>query len=598
MLNFPNVPSWWATGTKFMKLQKEFTPPDYIVGYDTETYGGEILTQQFCTSRYARKERRDAIQWVNKTNVLDKFFEYIEGLRGHIIVYCFNSSFDMAILFREYIDNFLQDDFNLRHVTRKGTLWEVNIFCSKNWYGYFKSGNLYVSFLDIHNYFSGSLESVAETFNLKSKKLTRPKDLGTHKYTPQDKKFVEYAQMDAMLCLEIGEVIIDMHQEFDIPFSTSSANFAEKVFRRKFIPEGRRIHYPPASASRLAEITYHGGKNGYYIDNPSVIHNCYEYDFNAAYGYAMYTIPSFMAGRYKQVNRYIDSMPGVYEVVGNLKSCPYGIFHDTRFNYFRFPSTQKIRAYITSYELEEALRSKEFKIDTCKGWIWIPDTQDNPIKDYAKYFWEKKNSTPKNDIRYIFYKLLLNSLYGKWIQRNPIRKPRYTYSKGQFTIHLGGNQSGGLYNPFIASLITGFTRARLHKAEHYFSAIESSTDSVKSRRYDSYSANIKQFGVMQLERLKCKTCDISPKSFTGLFVRNRLNLLMCNKQHVMKCALHGFWGKPDVLKELWKKKETEYTIERMPLIREGIKQFGKDLFMMHHEERSLNISWDNLKVIK
>lgn len=598
MINFPHVPNWWGNGSKFMKLQKSFSPPDYIVGYDTETYGGQILTQQFCTSRYGRGERRDAIQWVNKENVLDKFLEYIEGLHGYIIVYCFNASFDMAILLRQYIDKFLQDDFNIRHETRKGKIWEINIFCSKNWYGYFKMGNLFVSFLDIHNYFSGTLDSVAKTFNLKNKKLDRPKNLGEHKFTPKDKNFVEYAQMDSLLCLEIGEVIVDMHQEFDIPFSTSSANFAEKVFRRKFIPEGRKIHFPPFSASRLAEITYHGGKNGYYIDNPSVIHNCYEYDFNAAYGFAMYSIPSFMAGRYKQVNGFIDNRPGVYEVSGAIKSCQYGVFADTRFNYFRFPSTQKIRAYVTSYELEEAIRSKEFKIDSCKGWVWIPDTEDNPVKEYAKYFWEKKNSTPKHDIRYIFYKLLLNSLYGKWIQRNPISKPKYTYGKGQFTLQIGGNTSGGLYNPFIASLITGFTRARLHEAEHYFSAIESSTDSVKSRRFDKYASTVKQFGVMQLEKLKCKECDTQPKSFTGLFVRNRLNLLMCNKLHVMKYALHGFWGKPELLKELWKKKENWYTIERMPLIREGIKQQGKDLFMMHTEERTLNISWENLKVIR
>src|SRR5258708_3767447 len=598
MLNFPDVPSWWKEGSKFMKLQKPFTPPDYIVGYDTETYGGQILTQQFCTTRYKRNERRDCIQWVNKTNVLDKFLRYVEGLHGYIIVYCFNASFDLAILLRQYIDKFLQDDFQLRHETEKGTVWNINIFCSKNWYGYFKSGNLFVSFLDIHNYFTGTLETVAETFNLKSKKLERPKDLGTYKYTAKDTKFVEYAQMDALLCLEIGEVIVDMHEEFDIPFSTSSANFAEKVFRRKFIPEDRKIHFPPFSACRLAEITYHGGKNGYYIDNPSVIHHCYEYDFNAAYGFAMYSIPSFMAGRYKQVDRFIDGKPGVYEVTGNIKSCKYGIFYDTRFNYFRFPSTQKIRAYVTSYELEEAIRSKEFKIDTCKGWIWIPDTNDNPVKEYARYFWEKKNSTPKHDVRYIFYKLLLNSLYGKWIQRNPARKPKYTYSQGQFQLFPRKDVSGGLYNPFIASLITGFTRARLHEAEHYFSAIESSTDSVKSRKYDSYASKIKQFGVMQLEKLKCKECDIQPKSFTGLFVRNRLNLLMCNKQHVMKYALHGFWGKPDVLKELWKKKENWYTIERMPLIREGIKQQGKDLFMMHTEERTLNISSENLKIVK
>jgi hypothetical protein len=38
-------------------------------------------------------------------------------------------------------------------------------------------------------------------------------------------------------------------------------------------------------------------------------------------------------------------------------------------------------------------------------------------------------------------------------------------------------------------------------------------------------------------------------------------------------------------------------VERMPLIREGIKQVGKNLFQMHSEERSINVSWDNLQVV-
>lgn len=598
MINFPYVPAWWRKGSKFTRMHKGFVPPDYISGYDTETFAGQIMTQQFSKTRYGKGERFDKIDWVNNHNVLDRFLSYYENLSGHIVNYCFNASFDMAILLREYIDRFLEDDFMVRHESPSGTVWELSVFCSKNWYAYFKCSNVFITFLDIRSYFTGSLDTVANTFGLKTKKLDRPEELGQKRFEKTDKKFVEYALTDARLCLEIGEIIIKMHEEFDIPLSTSSANFAEKVFRRQFIPKGHSIKFPPFSAQRLAEITYHGGKNGYYLDNPSLIHKCYEYDFNAAYGYAMYTIPSFLDGEYRRVDKYKSDKCGVYQVIGTLQPCKYGIFYDARFNYFRFPSKHRIKAFVTSYELEEALQTKEFKIDEISGWIWIPSTTENPLKEYSSYFWEKKNSTPKYDVRYIFYKLLLNSLYGKWIQRNPARKPKYTYYRGAFSLHAKQDVSGGLYNPFVATLITGYTRARLHHAEHYFSALESSTDSVKSRKYDAHAATVKQFGVMQLERLKCKKCETEPKTFTGLFVRNRLNLLMCSAGHVMKCALHGFWGKPEQLKQMFERREYLYTVERMPLIREGIKQVGKDLFMMQCEERSINISWDSLKEIR
>ena len=48
----------------------------------------------------------------------------------------------------------------------------------------------------------------------------------------------------------------------------------------------------------------------------------------------------------------------------------------------------------------------------------------------------------------------------------------------------------------------------------------------------------------------------------------------------------------------YKNQEYTYEVERMPLIREGIKQAGKRLFEMGIEERSLqNISWDKCKII-
>lgn len=599
MLEFPTVPNWWTTGAKFVKLKKPFNPPNYIIGHDTETYNGEIMTQQLCWTKYGKGERKTRITWVSEKTVLDNFLDTIGQFEGFSVCYCFNAKFDLAILLREYIDRFLQDDFTIRHETAKGVIWEIRVCCSKNWYAFFIRRNQFIYYLDIQNFFSGSLEKVAKTFQCKSEKLTRPEGLGDKRFYQNDKSFVKYAENDAILCVEIGEKLLGMHEEFDIPIATSSANFAEKVFRRDFIPEGVRFQFPQEfPCLRLSELCYHGGKNGYYLDTPASVDTCYEYDFNSAYPYAMYSLPSFLSGTYQKVNTFSDDYVGVYHVIGFVNPCRYGILYDSRFNYFRFPEKVKIQSFCTSFELKEALESREFTIESAKGYIWKPETTDSPLKEYNRYFWERKNSTPKKDIRYIFYKLLLNSLYGKWIQRNPISRAKYVYAGGRLDLHTRQDTAGGLYHPFIASLITGHTRARLHSAEHHFNAIESSTDSVKSRVYDSKSAKLKEMGVMQLESLYCKDCNKEFSKFNGLFVRNRLNLLMCKKEHILKCALHGFWGRGKTLLDMYKKREYVYQVERMPLIREGIKQIGKNLFQMNSEERSLNISWDELQVIK
>lgn len=602
MLEFPIVPKWWMTGAKHVKLKKPYRPPDYIIGYDTETFKGEIMTQQFCATEYGKKQRKEKIEWVNEDNVLDNFLEFlVNSTSGFVTCYCFNAKFDLSILLRIYIDKFLQDDFVVRHEDKKGRVWEIRVCCSKNWYAFFIRNNHFVYFLDIQNFFSGSLDKVAKAFQCETQKFTRPENLGEIPFYQNDKVFIEYALADSRLCLEIAEKLLEMHEQFDIPVATSSANFAEKVFRRDYIPNGARFQFPSDfPCLRLSELCYHGGKNGYYLDTPAYIHNCYEYDFNSAYPFAMHSLPSFLSGKYEKVNTFKSKYVGVYHVIGNIKPCKFGILYNSRFNYYRFNETVKVQSFCTSFELEEAIKSKEFTIESVKGYIWKPDTGENPLKEYNRYFWERKNSTPKKDIRYIFYKLLLNSLYGKWIQRNPIRESKLVHSNGQINLFRRQDTAGGLYHPFIASLITGHTRARLHTAEHYFNAIESSTDSVKSCKLDtkSSSRHLNEMGVMQLQKQDCKECNKSYQKFNGLFVRNRLNLLMCQKEHIVKCALHGFWGKPEVLLQMFKDKEYVYQVDRMPLIREGIKQIGKNLFQMNNEERSIkDFSWDDLITI-
>lgn len=573
-----------------MKMWQGFSPPEEVIGFDTETCEGSIITQQFWTYRGGE------MQFVSTSTVLGRFLRFLSSLYKKtgkptsFLVFLFNAQFDVPLLFREFIDKFLEDDFEAQ---KDG--WHLKVFCSKNWHCTLTKGDLRVDILDIRAFFSGSLDSVSKTFGIKKTKLARPQGLGYRKYTKKDKSFVAYAMQDAKLCYQMGVEIVKMHAEFDIPMSSSSANLAEKVFRRMFIPQGEKIQFPPQPCVRLSELAYHGGKNGYYLDGPAHISRVFEYDFNAAYGYAMYSLPSFLSGHYKKVEKFVPGLAGVYQVTGEVLPCPYGILYNLDFEYYIVPSRTIVRSFCTSFELEEAVRSKEFRIKECKGYVWKPDTEENPIHEYAKYFWNKKNDTPKGDIRYLFYKLCLNSLYGKWIQRNPQKSKLVFDDKGQGQLSQEKDVAGGLYHPFIGALITGFTRARLHQAEHYFNAVESSTDAVKTREYNKEHDKEKGFGVMQLESKECPKCDKKIKCFSGLFVRNRLNLLMDKAGHILKYALHGFWGKKEELFQMYKHKRVEYSVERMPHIREGLKQEGKDLFRMYSETRRINIDWDELK---
>ena len=58
-----------------------------------------------------------------------------------------------------------------------------------------------------------------------------------------------------------------------------------------------------------------------------------------------------------------------------------------------------------------------------------------------------------------------------------------------------------------------------------------------------------------------------------------------------------FAGALASLYDMYKKGEKIYSVQRMPLIREGLKQKGKPLFQFYTEKRSLNINWEDLFMI-
>jgi hypothetical protein len=79
-------------------------------------------------------------------------------------------------------------------------------------------------------------------------------------------------------------------------------------------------------------------------------------------------------------------------------------------------------------------------------------------------------------------KLLLNSLYGKFFQKQPIGSVgSYDLDTQDWIVSDRDNQqydyeAGGLYNPPVASLITGYVRAKIHRLEHRYESVMTSTD--------------------------------------------------------------------------------------------------------------------------
>ena len=129
----------------------------------------------------------------------------------------------------------------------------------------------------------------------------------------------------------------------------------------------------------------------------------------------------------------------------------------------------------------------------------------------------------------------------------------------------------------IATLITGFTRVYLHRLEHKYQAIHSSTDSIKCN-------------VNRLEKNLPKGLGTYKLECVGdcLILRNKLYLHYNDKGEIKKFALHGFSGKKEQLLELVTNKKNTYKVNRMLKVREAYKQQLKPL-MMTEQDKILDV---------
>ena len=95
--------------------------------------------------------------------------------------------------------------------------------------------------------------------------------------------------------------------------------------------------------------------------------------------------------------------------------------------------------WTTSYELDVALKHYDVELINIYGYEYTPK-EDCEFQDLVRKWYGERLAQKDEGQKYI-YKVLINSLYGKFAQRKPEPK--------------------NLFNPVMASLITGKCRAML-----------------------------------------------------------------------------------------------------------------------------------------
>lgn len=535
---------------------------------DTETVQGRPYTIQFY-----RGEEEPELFYVNEESITKVFLSYlVKHFKPGLVVWAYYLPFDMPIICSSFKNVFTAGEITLK-------LGPLHLQCvtGKTWFmdGALRGEELMIR--DAFQFLFRGLDKAAEDLQVALQKFPRPPYLGSREPKESERAdFERYAKRDVVTLWHIVEWIRQIHMQYNLDISISLADLCGKIFRAWYFDTTKAsIWLPSSEILHQAILSYHGGKTECYVETPCKIRDVIDYDITSAYPYAMIHIPNFMDyGIFRHRAKSIHDVEpdGIYQIRGALE-CPYRGLYDHDF----VPRKLFDGCWVTGYELQAVSRMGEFEGVVQDGWrIESNREAHNAVSAYVWDFFRQKAQakSEKNVTKELWAKLALNSLYGKFIARIP-----HTYEEK--TVWRGG----ALFNPLMATCVTGFLRAYIHGIEHAVKAYHTSTDSFLTRCHDAEHMFPGVEGLGALRKVRAGDAVI---------LRRKLYMLLepgTNK--LLKMARHGFWGEEELLYTMYMKRKRHYWNRRMVRLKEAMisKDPDKIAFSMRDEIRTLNIDW-------
>lgn len=562
------IPQWMRDG--ITPNHRGSVMRKFIYGGDTETLKGRPITMQF----YSKHAHVDDLLWIkDPDDVAAQFLAWCATLQSHAqhVVYVHNLNFDMVSFFWDIKDELVVTDSGEFDFTYAG--WRVSGVYGAPTFARLtdKSSHRSVMLVDSFSYYRASLEKAAEVFCPHLPKLKRPAGLGQREFKPRDADFCAYAMRDAEVAYYIGLALEALHDEFDLSQTVSVADMAARIFRHSYLD--RTIPQPERPIMEAALNSYHGGKNNLAV-RPGWYQGVSSLDISSAYPHAMSLMPSFYEERLYRKFRTRNSTQvpdwGIYQVSGRVADCRWPTLFAHNFTPLRGEDITGV--CVTGFELNEALRTHEFKMTDCVGWFYEADKDRNdpPLKHYCNEFYARKEAE-KDKAKRAMYKFLLNSISGKFIQTRKQEKLSVFNIDDETMTDSSDLVAGGMFHPFIASLITGHTRARMHALEHRFEALHTATDGIFTQK------------PVRMKQQTGLGAVVNEAQGDLLLLRNKLYVLygpgegktmsaVFPGRHIVKAALHGFAGSVADLERLAVSGQREYSATRVNKLRSSLKR--------------------------
>ena len=412
---------------KGYKKPKSYKPMNNIIGYDTET---DLDGNLICAVNHLGK----------RYNVLNLARSLFEGIRETTNIITYNIDFEVNLLLKQIPEP------NRNELRQTGSTEYNEIkykILGKKYLGLSRK-KVYVHIWDIAQFYKSSLQVAA------------------NKYLNTDKHHISYFQLDAAyianhklnietacqqhasLTFQLANHFFDELSKMDIVTNKiySTASIAAKAFHQN-------CTWQDASLLNKHRLDFlHAFQNSYaggiFINQIRGSGYLYLYDVVSMYPNFMTKLKDIKGAQYHisckyQPKAYYGSLLCRIKIDSHAMQ-PIGLLNGmTRY----YPCGQFVK-WITKQEYDYLISCK-YQVDILQGYWIFPAHYKYPFKAYINKLITLKSEYKGNDaMKYNLVKIIMNSMYGKFIQL--------------FVRENGNIDAGNEYNPIFAGFITGCSR--------------------------------------------------------------------------------------------------------------------------------------------
>lgn len=435
-----------------IKLKKQRRRPKIlrkkplVVGWDTETAEGGWVYLIANSDKRTLIDRDAIARGELRILTADECLAFLTQRKyRNAINVTYNLDFDFGVIIK------LLPRENVEEVAKTGkTIYkEYKIAWLPRKFFRIQKDNHTYAFYDVAQFFNykplktASVEfGVGEKIAIETETLTKKEEITEHIYD-----IIKYCVNDAILAKKLMEYFYGQLEKARIPLTKpiSTAYLSENYFlSRCDIPT---FYDAPRYAQYFAQKSYHGGRFEI-IKRGTYDGRIYNYDINSAYPFQIAHLPDLRGLRWQRTTKaHDDAVLGYYTVRIEYTEkgliMPIAVKADDK---LIFPSG-RFTTTLTKTEYEAVREIANVKVIDGAEAYWCENdyTENYPFKEeiYRLYTERKRLKQEKNDLEYQ-YKIILNSLYGKF---NQIKNAKL----------------GNLTNFIYATEITARTRMLLYR---------------------------------------------------------------------------------------------------------------------------------------